>query len=82
MVAIRYLVKFSDGDVGMRTRSEPLEVGDELDDCGEHYDVVKVEQPTSVGGFGRASVDRHAPASARRSSDVPLLAHTRRSRWT
>ncbi len=58
MVEIRYLVKFSDGGVGMRTRSEPLEVGEELDDCGERYLVVKVEQPSTAAGFGRAWVDR------------------------
>jgi hypothetical protein len=57
MVEIRYLVKFSDGGVGMRTRREPLEVGDELDDCGERYLVVKVEQPPSEDGFGRAQAD-------------------------
>ena len=37
MEGIRYLVTFSDGGVGMRTRNEPLVVGDELVDCGERY---------------------------------------------
>ena len=58
MEAIRYLVTFSDGGVGMRTRNEPLVVGDELADCGERYLVVKVEQPRTQAGFGRAWVDR------------------------
>lgn len=58
MEGIRYLVTFSDGGVGMRTRNEALVVGDELSDCGERYLVVKVEQPSSQAGFGRAWVDR------------------------
>jgi hypothetical protein len=32
----------------------PVEAGDELDDCGEHHRVVRVEQPPSEAGFGRA----------------------------
>lgn len=43
MGEIRYLVTFSDGGVGMRKRAAPLAVGDELDDCGEHLTVVRVE---------------------------------------
>ena len=57
MVEIRYLVTFSDGGAGMRTRDAPLEAGDELDDCGEGYRIVRVEQPHSATGFGRAWAD-------------------------
>ena len=57
MGEIRYLVKFSDGGVGMRKREAPLEIGDELDDCGERYRVVRVEQPPPEAGFGRAWAD-------------------------
>jgi hypothetical protein len=60
MVEIRYLVTFSDGGVGMRTRSEPLEVGDELEHCGEHHTIVEVEQPPSEAGFGRARAEPDA----------------------
>ena len=64
MDEIRYLVAFSDGGVGMRRRELPLEVGDELDDCGEHYRVVRVEQPPSPMGFGRAWAELAASARA------------------
>ena len=37
-----------------RKRAVPLRVGDEIDDCGEHYRVVRVEHPPSEAGFGRA----------------------------
>jgi hypothetical protein len=57
MVEIRYLVKFSDGGVGMRTRSEPLEVGEELDDCGERYTVVEVEQPPDARSHESGEVE-------------------------
>jgi hypothetical protein len=51
---IRYLVTFSDGGSGRRVRDEPLEVGAELDDGRNRYRVVRVEQPPSPRGFGRA----------------------------
>jgi hypothetical protein len=54
---IRYLVNFDDGGTGMRFLDRPLAVGDEIDDCGEHYRVTRVEQPTSESGFGHAWVE-------------------------
>ena len=78
---IRYLITFDDGGAGMRHRSEPLEVGDELGDSGEHYRVVRVEQPPSAAGFGRAWAERdtseragaavRSPTWARRCYAVP-----------
>ena len=47
----------------MRTRHEPLEVGDLIDDCGHGYRVVTVEQPPSEAGFGRAWAER-SPAES------------------
>jgi hypothetical protein len=44
---IRHFITYSDGGVGMRKRGTPLKGGDELDDCGERYRVVRVEQPLS-----------------------------------
>ena len=44
---IRYLITFSDGGSGRRFRDEPLEVGAELDDGGNRYRVVRLEQPPS-----------------------------------
>jgi hypothetical protein len=41
----------------MRHHTRPLAVGDQLDDCGEHYRVTQVEQPTSESRFGHASVE-------------------------
>jgi hypothetical protein len=38
---LRYLVAYSDGGAGMRHPDAPLEVGDELDDCGECDRVVR-----------------------------------------
>jgi hypothetical protein len=58
---IRYLITYSDGGAGMRHHAEPLEVGDELDDCGERYRVVRVEQPPSGTGFGRAWAELAGP---------------------
>jgi hypothetical protein len=58
MDAIRYLVSFSDGGVGMRHRDAPLEVGQEIDDCGDRYRIVKVDPPPSEAGFGRAWAER------------------------
>ena len=54
MTEIRYLVAFNDVGVGMRKLDAPLVEGDEFDDCGAHYRVVRVEQPPSEAGFGRA----------------------------
>jgi hypothetical protein len=54
---IRYLVHFGDGGAGMRLRDRPLAVGDEINDCGEHYRVTQVEQPPSESGFGHAWVE-------------------------
>ena len=64
MTEIRYLVAFSDGGVGMRKRDTPLVEGDELDDCGERSRVVRVEQPPSQAGFGRAWAERGMAESA------------------
>lgn len=55
---LRYLIKYSDGGAGMRHHTLPLDVGDEIDDCGERYHVVRVEQPPSEAGFGRAWAER------------------------
>ena len=57
MGEIRYLVKFSDGGVGMRKREAPLEVGDELDDCGERYRVVQ-GRAAAIGGGVRQGLGR------------------------
>jgi hypothetical protein len=51
---IRYLIAFSDGGNGMRRRDAPLEAGDTIEDCGERYRIVEVEQPPSAAGFERA----------------------------
>jgi hypothetical protein len=64
MDEIRYLIVFIDGGAGMRTRSGPLEVGDAIDDCGETYSVVRVEQPPSEAGFGRAWAERDTAEGA------------------
>jgi len=53
----RYLITYSDGGAGMRHHDRPLEVGAEPEDCGEHYRVVRVEQPPSKAGFARAWAD-------------------------
>ena len=50
----RYLITFDDGGAGMRTRREPLEPGEMIDDCGERYRVVTVEPPPAEAGSGRA----------------------------
>jgi hypothetical protein len=55
---IRYLIRFSDGGVGMRHRREPLEVGKIIEDGGESYVIEAVEPPPSPTGFGRASARR------------------------
>ena len=52
---IRYLVRFSDGGVGMRQRDEPLTVGAVIEDCGQRYVVEGVEPPPNPAGFGRAT---------------------------
>ena len=54
---IRYLVRFSDGGSGIRYRDRPLDAGDEIDDGGERYRVVRVEQPSTGQGFGQAWVE-------------------------
>jgi len=60
---IRYLITYSDGGAGMRHHPELLEVGDGLDDCGQHYHVVTVERPPSEAGFGRAWAERETAES-------------------
>jgi hypothetical protein len=47
---LRYLVRFSDGGVGMRQRKEPLEAGQVIEDGGETYLVEMVEPPPSDTG--------------------------------
>ncbi len=54
MTGLRYLITFDDGGSGMRTRPEPLEVGDTVEDCGSQYVIVTVEPSETAGGFGRA----------------------------
>jgi hypothetical protein len=61
MDALRYLITFSDGGSGMRTRSASLEPGEIIDDCGASYRVVTVEPPPSQAGFGRAWAERDTP---------------------
>ena len=48
---LRYLIHFSDGGSGMRTRDEPLEPGDELVDGGGRYRVVRVELAPNPQAF-------------------------------
>jgi len=48
---------FSDGGSGIRYRDSPLDAGDEIDDSGERYRVVRVEQPTMGQGLGQAWVE-------------------------
>jgi hypothetical protein len=55
---IRYLVHFDDGGSGMRYRSEPLAIGDELNDGGSRYTVERVEPPPNPNTFGHAWVSR------------------------
>jgi hypothetical protein len=55
---IRYLVHFDDGGSGMRYRSEPLTVGDELADGGTVFRIERVEPPPNPNAFGHAWVTR------------------------
>jgi hypothetical protein len=55
---IRYLVHFDDGGSGMRYRTEPLAIGDELADGGSRYRVEHVEPPPNPNAFGHAWVSR------------------------
>jgi hypothetical protein len=73
MEGIRYLVTFSDGGVGMRKRAVALEVGDSLEDCGERYRIVRVEEPPSETGFGRAWADRDTAERATTGTGPPPL---------
>ena len=54
----RYLVHFSDGGSGMRSRSEPLAPGDMLVDGGASYRVNRVEHPKHERTFGHAWVEQ------------------------
>jgi len=49
---LRYLIHFSDGGSGMRNRGEPLDTGDEFDDGGGRYRVVRVEPAPNQQAFG------------------------------
>jgi hypothetical protein len=49
---VRYLIHFSDGGSGMRSRDEALEQGVELDDGGGRYRVVRVEEAPNPQAFG------------------------------
>ena len=51
---LRYLVHFSDGGSGMRTRDDPPEPGAELVDGGNRYRVVRVEPAPNPQAFGHA----------------------------
>jgi hypothetical protein len=53
---IRYLVHFDDGGSGMRYRSEPLPIGNELADGGSRYRVERLEPPPNPNAFGHAWV--------------------------
>ena len=55
---IRYLIHFSDGGSGMRYRTEPLAIGDELADGGTVYRVERVEPPPNPNAFGHAWATR------------------------
>ena len=48
----------------MRHRAEQVEVGDELDDRGERYRIMRVEQPPSEAGFGRAWAEQDTSEKA------------------
>jgi hypothetical protein len=54
----RYLVHYSDGGSGMRRHDRRLEVGDELQDGGASYRVVRVEHPANPSAFGHAWAER------------------------
>jgi hypothetical protein len=51
-------VFFSDGGTGPRAFDQQLDVGDELRDGGQRYEVERVEQPSALGSLGRAWVRR------------------------
>lgn len=55
---IRYLIHFDDGGSGMRYRDEPIAVGVELSEGGNHYRVERVEPPPNPNAFGHAWVAR------------------------
>ena len=54
---LHYLVHFGDGGTGRRFRDQPLDVGDELDDGGSRYRVVRVERPAHEHALGHAWVE-------------------------
>jgi hypothetical protein len=58
----RVLVHFADGGAGMREYDRPLEVGNEIEDGGERYRIVRVEPKTTRGGFGHAWAEAAQPA--------------------
>ena len=68
---IRYLVRFSDGGSGIRYRDRPLDAGDEIDDGGQRYRVVRVEQPPSESSFGHAWAEQRSSGLERRPSGPP-----------
>ena len=49
---LRYLIHFSDGGSGMRTRDDAVDVGDELVDGGGRYYVVCVEPAPNPQALG------------------------------
>jgi hypothetical protein len=58
---LRYVVHFSDGGAGTRFVDRQLDVGDELRDGGQRYEVERVEQPTTPHVLGHAWARLIAP---------------------
>jgi hypothetical protein len=53
---LRYLVHFADGGSGMRYFDASLDVGAELHDGAQLYEVERVEQPAHENALGHAWV--------------------------